>query len=484
MKLYVLLLFLLIANTMLLNAQPNHEIQHAPIAFTHVAVIDTAGASIQQNMTVVIVGDYIADVGKAAEIKLPKSAQVIDGRGKFLIPGLWDMHVHMFNHFSRRPPNTWYFPLLVANGVTSIREMWTKPEEMEQVRKWREMQAEGGLLAPRIAAVGTLVDGPAGAKTTNAAALQVGPAANVVSTPEEARQFVREVKAAGIDFVKTYSSLSREAYFAIADEAKKQGIPFAGHVPIAIDAAEASSVGQRSMEHLDQILESSSSRSHELFQVPGRDWSSKYDKLTLDTFDEGKFKTLIATLAKNHSWQVPTLVRNRVWGFRGDPRFRDDTRLRYIPADEITSWKQLFPLTQQDSDKAIGRRLWQKQLEVVRPMHLAGVPLLAGTDLGGDYIYPGFSLHDELALFVQAGLTPGEALKTATYNPAKFLSMLKRLGTVEKGKLADLVLLDANPLEDIHNTQKIRAVVLNGKYLDRVALDKLLADAESTVSTR
>jgi imidazolonepropionase-like amidohydrolase len=479
MKRLVSVLLLLVPIPAVVIAELKGELQQRPLVFTHVAVIDTAGATVQQDMTVVIVGHHIADAGRAAETKLPKSAQVIDGRGKFLIPGLWDMHVHMFNHFSRRPPNTWYFPLFVANGVTSIREMWTKPDEMEQVRKWREMQAEGDLLAPRIAAVGTLVDGPAGAETTNAAALQVGPAAKVVSTPEEARQFVREVKAAGIDFVKTYSSLSREAYFAIADEAKKQGIPFAGHVPIAIDAAEASSVGQRSMEHLDQILESSSSRSHELFQVPGRDWSSKYDKLTLDTFDEGKFKTLIATLAKNHSWQVPTLVRNRVWGFRGDPRFRDDTRLRYIPADEIASWKQFFPLTQQDSDEAIGRQLWQKQLEVVRPMYQAGVPLLAGTDCGGDYIYPGFSLHDELALFVQAGLTPGEALKTATYNPAKFLSMPDRLGTAEKGKLADLVLLDANPLEDIHNTQKIRAVVLNGRYLDRSELDNLLSQAEA-----
>src|SRR5713101_5294622 len=256
------------------------------LVLTHISVVDVSTGKTKPDLTVIISDGRIREIGSSTSARIPEGAQVVESRGKFLIPGLWDMHVHMFNQVSRRPPNTWYLPLFVANGVMSIREMWTKPEDMEQVSEWREMQAEGGLLAPRIAAVGTLVDGPAGAETTNMAALQMGPTANSVSTPEEARQFVREVKAAGIDFVKTYSSLSREAYFAIADEAKKQAIPFAGHVPFLVDAAEASSAGQRSMEHLNQILESSSSRSHELFQVPGREWSSKYDKLTLDTFGE------------------------------------------------------------------------------------------------------------------------------------------------------------------------------------------------------
>ncbi len=371
------------------------------LVVTHISVVDVSTGETKPDMTVIISDGRIREIGSSTTARIPEAAQVVEAGGKFLIPGLWDMHVHIFNQISRRPPNTWYFPLFIANGVTSVREMWTKLENMPQVREWRRLQLDGSLIAPRIAAVGTLVDGPAGVETTNLPALQPGPTANSVSTPEEARQFVREVKAAGIDFVKTYSSLSREAYFAIADEAKKQAIPFAGHVPFLVDAAEASSAGQRSMEHLNQILESSSSRSHELFQVPGREWSSKYDKLTLDTFDEAKFKKLVTTLAQNHSWQVPTLVRNQVWAFRGETVIMSDSRLRYIPANEVATWKKQFPdLRPTDIEKAVRGRLWQKQLEVVRRMKDAGVPLMAGTDLGADYIYPGFSLHDELTLFV------------------------------------------------------------------------------------
>src|SRR5713101_2242805 len=216
------------------------------LVVTHISVVDVSTGETKPDMTVIISNGRIREIGRFTTARIPEAAQVVEAGGKFLIPGLWDMHVHIFNQISRRPPNTWYFPLFIANGVTSVREMWTKLENMPQVREWRRLQLDGSLIAPRIAAVGTLVDGPAGVETTNLPALQPGPTANSVSTPEEA---------------------------------KKQAIPFAGHVPFLVDAAEASSAGQRSMEHLNQILESSSSRSHELFQVPGREWSSKYDKL-------------------------------------------------------------------------------------------------------------------------------------------------------------------------------------------------------------
>ncbi|MCI0625221.1 MAG: amidohydrolase family protein [Acidobacteria bacterium] len=456
------------------------------IVITDVTVIDATGAAPKSGVMVVITGNRITALGQAGQVRIPAGAQVVKAKGKFLIPGLWDMHVHILNQLSRRPPNTWYFPLFVANGVTSVREMWTKPEDMDQVREWRKLYQEGSLLAPRIAAVGTLVDGPAGAQTTSPGNSLPGPTAHIAATTDEAREFVRQVKAAGIDFIKPYSSLDKEVYRALADEARKLGIPFAGHVPFAVNAFEASSAGQRSMEHLNQILESVSSKSQELFQVPGRDWSLTHEKLMLDTFDDKRLGMLIAVLARNETWQVPTLVNAQLYAFQRDLRtIWNDRRLRYIPAHELETWKKLFSDREREptgEDKHVRTRLWQKQLDVVRRMHKVGVPFLAGTDMGTAHIYPGGGLHDELTLLVEADFTPMEALQTATRNPAQFLGLSDSLGTVEQGKIADLVLLDADPLEDIRNTQKIRAVIVNGRYLDRSALDKLLAEAEVAVN--
>lgn len=453
------------------------------IAITDVTVIDASGALPKSGMTVAITGNRITGLGESGQVQIPPGVQVVRATGKFLIPGLWDMHVHIFNQVSRRPPNKWYFPLFIANGVTRVRDMWTKPEDMVQVREWRRLQSEGSVLAPRIAAVGAIVDGPAGAEARNVAALMLGPTVNVVRTPAEARDFVRKLKTAGIDFVKTYSNLPRETYFAIAEEARKQGISFAGHAPLVVDAAEASSAGQRSMEHLLQIFESSSSKSLELLQVPARDWSSKHEEMMLDTFDDQKFRALGAVLARNRTWQVPTLVISRVHAFRLDLRkIRNERWMRYIPADEIASWNETDAGASSQPKGEEGNlptRLWEKRLAVVHRLNAMGVPFLAGTDVGNPYIFPGFSLHDELALLVEAGFTPMQALQAATRNPAQFLGVSDSLGTIEAGKVADLVLLDANPLKNIRNTRKIRAVIVNGRYLDRAALAKLLAEAEA-----
>ena len=450
------------------NPHQNPDTHHPLIAFAHVGVIDTKTASVLPDMTVVIIGDHIASVDKAAA-KVSKDAQVIDARGKFLIPGLWDMHVHTFTHSPNpQTTQTWFFPLFVANGVTGVRDMWTTGDDFAQVVHWRKGLADGSLLLPRYGAVGWLVDGPN-------PALAHGAKPDVVTNAQEARDFVRLVSAAGLDFVKVVDHLSRESYFAIADESKKVGIPFAGHLPFAIKADEASDAGQRSIEHLFGLDFGCSSKEEELqsFLVQGKAWGPEQEKEMLDSFNQTKCAQLLEKLAHNQTWQVPTLGV-------GVPRVASDPRTKYIPVS-LRAPTQPEPPTRAGALQTSGRRY---RLNLVAMMNKAGVPLLAGTDVAGVRLFPGFSLHDQLVIFVQAGLTPGEALKTATYNPAKFLGMLDRFGTVEQGKLADLVLLDANPLEDIHNTQKIRAAVLNGRYLDRAALDKLLEDAAANATTQ
>jgi imidazolonepropionase-like amidohydrolase len=342
--------------------------------------------------------------------------------------------------------------------------MWTTGDDFPQVVQFRKALADGGFRIPRYGAVGWLVDGPEA----------IWPNSDVVSTPEEAQKFVHRAKATGIDFVKVYWKLRREEYIAIADESKKLGIPFAGHVPFILSASEASDARQRTIEHLTNVDVGCSTKEKELLLVLDKMWGPAQAKETLDTYDQRKCEQLLEKFAHNQTWQVPTSAL-----FFAE-RSVSNARAKYLPPDVRARWQQellepdsLSPQPLEDRERQLSERL-----KIVGLMGQAGVPMMAGTDVGNPFVYPGFSLHDELALFVRAGLSPGEAIKTATYNPAKFLGMLDRLGAVEKGKLADLVLLDANPLEDIRNTQKIEAVVVNGRFLDRKELDQLLAKAE------
>ena len=434
-----------------------------------VTVIDATGAPAQEHRTVIVRDGKIEDVRSSAGdsgAKLPGTH--IDGRGKFLIPGLWDMHVHIVfgDWFPRGKDVT--LPLFIANGITGVRDMGS---ELEVLQQWRKEITAGALLGPRIVMSGPMLDGPQ----------PRFPSSIAIKTPEDGRRAVDDLKRRGADFIKLQSLIPRDAVFAIADEAKKQGITFVGHVPDAVRASEASNAGQKSFEHLIGIFEGSSPLEDQFIRGP------KTEKQFLATYDPARAAALFALLAKNRTWQCPTLVWERGGNLIDETDFAHDTRAKYAPAywKDVT-WKRFTEQITHDfntDDLATRKRFVEKELEVVNAMHHAGIPFLAGTDTPpGVYIFPGFSLHEELQRFVAAGFTPMEALQTATLNPAKFFGMEDRLGTVEKGKLADLVLLDANPLEDIRNTQKIAAVIVNGRYLSREELDKILQKVQSEAS--
>ena len=467
---------LLLALAALFFVQARHSTQPKPLVFTHVTVIDATGAPAKPEMTVVITGGRITELGPTNGIRVPKDAQVVDATGKFLIPGLWDMHVHWFGYDKA------YLQLFTANGVTGVRIMWGAPIHFE----WRKKIEEGTLLGPRMVISSTIVDGPK----------PIWPGSIAVANEAEARRAVIKVKQDGADFVKVYSVLPREAYFAIADEAKKQGLPFAGHVPYSVSAGEASDAGQKSIEHLTGILAACSIREEELRKgfedafsnltqgqrLPSPARTRLLIRMMLETFSPEKAANLFARLKRNHTWQCPTFTVLRSGAFINDPNFRNDPRLKYMPSQLRTVWDpstdfRFRARTAEDFD--LSRLVYRKQIELVGMMHRAGVEFLAGTDVENPYCFPGFSLHDELVLLVQAGLTPMDALQAATLNPARFLGKEKELGTVEQGKVADLVLLEGDPLEDIRNTTKINSVVVNGRLLDRKALDQLLAEREA-----
>jgi imidazolonepropionase-like amidohydrolase len=440
------------------------------LVFNHVTVVNVKSGTVLPDRAVNVSGTRIVKIGPASKFSSNAKVTVVDSTGKFLMPGLWDMHVHMFNNGSQRPANLWYLPFFVANGVTGIREMWTNPEQVAQINAWRRDVANGKLIGPHIGAAGTLVDSTP----------DIWKTAPLVENEAEARAFVRMEKVSGLDFVKVYTTMTREAYFAIADESRKQGIPFAGHVPFAIGAEEASAAGQRSFEHFFMISESCSSREQEWLKMVKMTQDQR--RAVLDSFDPQKCEALFKTMAKNSTWQVPTLVVERLTTSSDPEQFAPPEEMKYIPAKERAAWHQhaanrLARLSPAMVD--LKQRFWETDLKRIEEMRNAGVQLMAGTDVSNDFLFPGFSLHDELELFVTAHLTPAEALRTATLNPAVFLNKTADFGSVEVGKIADLVLLDENPLNDIRNTRKIRAVVLNGRYLNRTALDTILQQAEA-----
>ena len=435
------------------------------IAITDVTVIDVEHSRSIGPRTVLIEDGRIAAIDKLADARIPANAQRIAGRGRFLIPGLVDMHVHLFNNASHRPPNEWSFPLFVANGVTAVREMNTLPAAIVQVNQWRQRLEESELVAPRILAAGVAVQG---------------------SSPRDAAD---QVKAdAGADFIKVFSDVPAAHWHAILDAAKARGLPVAGHVPAGVPLLVAAAAGQRTDEHLMQAFEACSTIEAQLLDAR-RDLDAEalvatrdaQEARALDAFDRVTCERVGKSLAATGQVQVPTLVLPYEESIRTRQPPGDDPRWRYLRADERVRWQRILAGTTSQDD-ALAERRWSVARQIVTAFHRARVPMFAGTDTPMPGVYPGFSLHEELALLVASGLTPREALRSGTLAPAEFLGIAATSGSVTVGKRADLVLLDADPSKDIRNTRRIHAVLLDGRLLRRSALDALL-EAAATKQT-
>ncbi len=446
------------------------------LILNHVTVVNPTTSSPRRDVSVTIVGDRIRSITPYSHARGTADVVTVDAEGKFLIAGLWDMHVHAL---SKNQPDR-FFPMFVANGVTGIRDMGGDIP-LEQIGRLRKEISNGSRLGPEVYAAGPILEGEH----------PFWPFSVSVKDQAEAHRVVSELIKEGADFLKVYNTLSREAYLAIALEAKDARVPFVGHIPNSLTPAEASDLGQKSIEHLWGIPLYLSSDPEQLKQMSAeadnaddpktaRDLFYRVNQAILSSYDSKKAGTLFEKFVQNGTWQCPTLVVLRSYASIHDPNLRENPRNAYIPDELRKFWDSMGGVPDPRNDD-IQLRLFAHDIEIVRAMHSLGVPLLAGTDTPNPYTYPGFSLHEELQFLVSAGLSPAEALQTATLRAAEFLGIQRDFGSVEAGKVANLVLLDANPADDIRNTEKIRAVILRGKFLSREALKELLANQKRSL---
>jgi imidazolonepropionase-like amidohydrolase len=443
--------------------------QSTPIVITHVTVINPGTSSVLANRTVVISGPKISAVASSETLQPPKGARVLDARGQYLIPGLWDMHVH--SAFGDWFPGgrEIILPLFIANGVTGVRDMGG---DLPVLIEWRKQIAAGEIVGPRMVISGPMLDGylPTGKLRF--------PSSVPITTPESAVAAVDSLKQQGADFIKVQSVISHDAYLAAAAEAHKQNLPIVGHVPDKVRISETIAAGQKSIEHLMGIFEGCSTEEDKFIRGEGN------LKLLLTTTDQTRCDAIIHSLAEHKVWQVPTLAWQRGGTFLDQLDWKHQPLDKYVPAPwRDVTWRRFADEMMPDLKRdplALRQEYFTRNLLMVGAMHHAGVPFLSGTDAApGIYVMPGFSLHDELANFVEAGFSPMASLQTATSSPAIFLDQESDFGSIEPGKIADLVLLTANPLDDIHNTRKISAVIANGRLFERRELDAILVQVEA-----
>lgn len=476
------------------------------LAIEHVTVVDVESGNLLPARTVIVRDAHIVAVDQSSRLAPPAGATLVDGRGRYLIPGLWDMHGHLWGKYNESV----VAPLFVANGVTGVRDMWTdwQPDsllpsglnELGEAHRLRNAIREGRLTGPRLLFAGAPLDGPPGTED----------GVIVVRSAEEARAAVDTQARRGVDIVVVYQLLGREAFLAAAERAREHGLRLGGFKPEAVMADEAAAAGMRSYESLTSWTNACTATADSLlpllrsaierdasdttlrmgdayggakkgrFAALRQEWNDRAAR----ELDEARCAELARRVAaRRDTWLAPRFVLSWVRTIGAAAMDTLAPTMAYAPHEVHDDWQgaraRLDSLAP-DSARALeqaGRERWAQMARLAKLLHDAGVPFLAATETWDTYLVPGFALHRELALLQQIGLSPLAALRAATLEPARYLGVTDSLGTVAVGKVADLVLLDANPLDDVRNVARIQAVVANGRLLDRAALDTMLARA-------
>ena len=425
------------------------------IAFVNVNVVPLDRERILEGQTVVVRDGRIAQIGRASDVKVPAGALKVDGGGKYLMPGLADMHIHLYpGTGSQNDLASQQLQLFLANGVTTVRNMIGKPEHL----LLREKIAKGELLGPTIYTAGPPLLG------------------NTVATPEAAERAVVEQKNAGYDLLKVHEGLSPETYAAIVATANRLRIPFAGHVTATVGLTRALEARQTSIEHLDGYLQAMVADNSPVKAGP----SQVVVGPVLEHIDESKIPALAAATRKAGVWNDPTLTLFKLIVSDAKPEeLAQWPELQYVPAkmrDNFAKQKQSTDDIPASSSER--RRYIELRNKMLLALHAAGAKLLIGPDSPQFFLVPGFATHRELQSFVEAGLTPYQAIEAATRNPAEYFAEVMKtsrdFGTVEVGMRADLLLLDANPLQTVADLSKRAGVMVRGRWLPENELRKML----------
>lgn len=466
------------------------RVPQADLLIANVTVIDPESRRVLPGRSVYVRGDRILAVLPHRQGRKPSAATVIDGGGRFLIPGLMDMHVHLFLPEPAAPS----LNLLLANGVTGIREMssdcWAAAGAtegcIEEYRRLRSRVAKGEVAGPDLTALtSTMVMGPTRLKLPKDLPTFITP----VSDPD-ARLLVRYLKTRGVDLVKTHDSVPSAAFRALMDEAVRLGLRVGGHIPFEAGSLGAAEMGYRSIEHARDLLYDCSRYGPEFRRreaafansEAGAVRPASLERLvrTVDEFDPRRCAVLLRRLAATGVYYTPTHVTREMEALAGDPAYRADPARKYVPSERNRRWeadlKEAAALPPEER-RALGS-FFRHGLAITGLAHKAGVPIMAGTDSNDTMIVPGFSLHRELRMLARAGLSNMEVLRAATTIPARYLGRSADLGGIAAGKRANLVLLRFDPLKSIANTDSIELVVSNGRAFTRGQLEALLREVE------
>jgi imidazolonepropionase-like amidohydrolase len=458
---------------------PRGEVFENSVCIQNITTIDpTEGAKAGQ--TVIIQNGKILKIASTAELKLSSSNQIIDGTGNFLMPGLWDSHVH-FAYIEELAPRM--FDLFLLYGITSVRDTGGK---IDFVTAWRDSARRHPTDAPRVRVAGPLIDGMPNVydgSDDGHPPLSLGS-----GSVEAVARLVERLDSLDVDFLKAYEMLTPEQFMKIMELAKAKRLKVTGHVPLSMDVTSASNAGLNSMEHMRNLELSCASNADQLLKER-RDILSKGKKMgggelrtsihtaqrqvAVANYDDNKANAILEVLRKNDTWQIPTLVLNTAFTRFPFARPEWQESFTYLPDTMTNEWRH-------DTAEAMKAEVSQFRkdytawlLNMALKIHKAGIPMMAGTDTPIAFLTPGLSLHEELQIMVDAGLTPQEALKTATINPARYFNIENELGSIKEGYRADLIILYGNPLEDIRNTLKIKVVLKEGKVFGEEEIEMI-----------